>query len=485
MKYLSSMFCVALLVGVALAEQPKTKEYNVLFIAIDDLNDWVGCLGGNQQAITPNLDRFAESGMVMNKAYCPGTVCGPSRSSLLTGKQSANTGLYGNGNNLKHSEVTKELETLPEYFGNRGYHTLSTGKIFHKHGDPKAPDGMDQGQWAFHEFFDAKGGNQGMAWEEEPKVEGIKSGGSRFAWGACNAPTEKTKDYASSKWAADQLDRDFDGKPFFMALGISKPHLPWFVPQEFFDMYPLDKIEQVKFRRDDLDDVLRADGKPLYKPTDRFLLADQTGMHKNAQRAYLACVSYADYCVGVVLDALAKSKYADNTIVMIWGDHGWYLSEKMHYGKTHLWEESCRVPFIVKVPSVTPPGVKCEGIVNLLDMYPTLVDLCGLPPNKDNDGRSFAKLLANPSMKWNEPTLTTYQYKNHSLTDGRYRYIWNGGKKGGGSEELYDHEIDPQEYTNLASNPEYKDVIKRFKKYLPEHNEPESPRNVHPKPKQR
>ena len=188
----------------------------------------------------------------------------------------------------------------------------------------------------------------------------------------------------------------FDGKPFFMAVGISKPHLTWHVPQEFFDLYSLDEIEAAPFRRDDLDDIVRKDGKHIFSPTGRFLVADGNDMHKQANRAYLACVSYVDHCLGVLFDALEESKYADNTIVMIWGDHGWHLSEKMHYGKTGLWEESARVPFIVNVPGVTPPNTKCDGVVNLLDMYPTLLELCGLPANPTNEGVSLAPILADP-----------------------------------------------------------------------------------------
>ena len=463
----------------ATAEQANSKPYNVLFIAIDDLNDWVGCLGGNPQAITPNFDRYArDHAMVMNKAYCPSTVCGPTRSALLTGKHATHTGVYGNGQNLKHAPKAKDLVTLPEYFGDHGYHTLSRGKIFHKHGDPDAPGGVDEGQWAFHEFVKAKGSNGPTLWEEKPTLAGVKSGGTPFTWGAVEGPTEKTKDYATCAWAAEQLERDFDGKPFFMAVGISKPHLSWYVPQEFFDLYPLDEIEAAPFNRDDLDDIVRKDGKPIFKPTGRFLVADGNEMHKQANRAYLACVSYVDHCMGVLFDSLEKSQYSDNTIVMIWGDHGWHLSEKMHYGKTGLWEESARVPFIVNVPGVTPPNMKCNGVVNLIDMYPTLLEICGLPPNPENDGRSFTELLKNPSMEWGKPTLTTYQYKNHSITDGRYRYTWYGGRADG-AEELYDHDADPFEHTNLASDPSCREVIMRLRQHVPTHHEPNSPSNPH------
>jgi arylsulfatase A-like enzyme len=442
------------------------KKPNVIFIAIDDLNDWVGCFGGHPQVKTPNIDKFAKSGLVMFKAYAPSTVCCPSRTAILTGKHATNTGVYGNAQDLEDAPKAKDLTTLPKYFENNGYHTLSTGKIFHVHGG-------DLSKY-FTERVETKG-KGGVLWSEKPTVPGIKSGGTDFAWGATTATAEETKDFNAAKWATEQLNRDFDGKPFFLALGISKPHLAWFVPQKFYDMYPLDKLIPVSLQRDDLEDIKDAKGKQIFNADDRWLIADKANKHKEAQQAYLACVSYVDYCLGQLFDALEKSKYADNTIVMLWGDHGWHLGEKMKYGKTDLWEESCRVPFIVKAPGVTPKkGGVSNGVVNLIDMYPTLTELCGLPPNKENDGRSFAKLLAKPNMKWDEATLSTYQFKNHSLTDGRYRYTWYGGRANG-AEELYDHSVDPLEHTNLATNPKFKGEMDRLKKYLPTHHEPTSP----------
>lgn len=479
MKPTLTLLAAALLASISVAaESPRAAvpaRPNVLFIAVDDLNDWVGCFGGNAQAITPNLDRLAKrSAMVMNKAYCASTVCCPSRSALLTGKRPSSTGVYGNDQNLKNAVKAKDVVTLPEYFGKHGYHTLSAGKIFHKH--PTAA-GKDEGQWAFHEWSDPRGGNQGMLWEESPDAVLGTTEQPELSWGACKAPVEETKDYKAAKWAADQLARDFNGKPFFLALGISKPHLSWVVPQQFFDLYPLEKIVPVEIFRDDLDDIVRKDGTPIFKPGIGFFPAiDKANLHKQAQRAYLASISYVDHCLGVLFDALEKSKVADNTIIVLWGDHGWHLGEKMKYGKTDLWEESDRVPLLVRVPGVTPSDFKCDGVVNLLDLYPTLVELCGLPRNAENEGRSFAPLLKNPKMEWIHPTLTTYQFKNHSLTDGRYRYTWYGGKADG-AEELYDHASDPLEHKNLAANPEHKELIARFKKHLPAHDEPDSPRN--------
>lgn len=461
--------------GNSIAADQPPKKFNVLFIAIDDMNDWIGCLGGHPQAITPNLDRLAkEQAMVMTHAYCPSTVCCPSRSALLTGKRPSSTGVYGNDQNLKNAPKAKNLVTLPEYFGKNGYRTITAGKIFHHH---RGAAEADSGQWAFQEVANPGGGNRGMLWQESPAAAlGLPAEKDQIEWGACKAPVEQTKDYVACKWAADELQKDPGEKPLFLALGISKPHLAWFVPQQFFDLYPLDQLKPVELYRDDLDDIIRDDGKPIFRPNKSFEPIDQADMHLKAQRAYLANISYVDHCLGVVFDALAKSKYADNTIVMIWSDHGWHLGEKMKYGKTDLWQESARVPMFVRVPGMTPAAVKCDGVVNLIDMYPTLVELCGLPSNPENEGRSFVPLLKNPKMEWNRPTLTTYQNMNHSLTDGRYRYTWYGGRAGG-AEELYDHSTDPLEHKNLASKPESKDIIARFKLHLPAHNEPDSPRN--------
>jgi arylsulfatase A-like enzyme len=470
---IACLYVVICSVGFAQSDEADTHRPNVLFIAIDDLNDWVGCLGGNRQAITPNLDRFAQTrGIVMQKTYCPASVCCPSRSAILTGLRPSTTGVYGNKQNLRNAPLARNATTLPQYFSQNGYHSLSCGKIFHKH---TTPEGLDEGQWAFDEFV--RPGGKGGVIERfaPPPIEGLVLGGTDFAWGAVSAPLEETKDYRTCAWAAEQLQRDFDGKPFFMAVGLSKPHLPWYVPQEFFDLYPLGEIESIEFHRDDLDDIVDAQGRPILKPTSRFIAADEADMHDEAARAYLAVVSYADACLGALFDALEQSEYADDTIVMIWGDHGWHLGEKLHYGKTRLWEESARTPFIVSVPGTTQPGAQSEGVVNLIDMYPTLIELCDLPPNPANEGRSFAPLLRDLSIEWSHPTLTTQGFANHSITDGRYRYIRRGSR--GGVEELYDHESDPMEFENLAGLAEYADIMEQLRLRLPEHDEPQSPSN--------
>ena len=455
---------------------------NVLFVAIDDLNDWVGCMGGNPQAKTPNFDKFyANGGMVMYKAHSPATVCCPSRSALLTGVHAHKTGVYGNNNNLKYAPKAKDLVTLPEYFSKNGYTSLTMGKIFHRQNYTDREN--DNGQWAFDEYNNTLSGMGPLSNQRPvnglPNLEDENPSSyhyTAFDWGPTKENDEtEMMDYKTARWAANQFqNRDFE-KPFFMAVGISKPHLTWYVPQKYFDMYPLDEIELPNTIPNDLEDIFDKNGKQAYQPHDTWRRVEKYGRHKEAVRAYLATITFVDDCIGVLLDGLAKSKYADNTIVVLWGDHGWHLGEKQKYGKTQLWQESCRVPLMVKVPGITPNNKRCNGLVNLIDLYPTLVELCDLPENHKNDGKSFAELLYNPDMQWNYPTLTTNAYNEHRIYDGRYSYSYHQSR---GIEQLYDHQNDSMEWTNLANNPDFAEIKERMKKLLPESNEPEAPRNA-------
>ena len=467
------------LITLCLTLAASAKPLNVLFIAIDDLNDWVGVFGGHPQAKTPNMDKLAKSdgGIIFDMAYCPASVCGPSRSSLLSGIRPSNSGVYGNSNNMKLSPVLKDAETISQYFSRHGYHSLSAGKIFHKHPNWS---GMDEGQWAFDEWahpIGRHGIKESFPLNKLPMSDGspAKSKGKEFDWGPTVNPFEKTSDYASAKWAADQIStRDFDGKPFFLALGISKPHLAWHVPQGFFDMHPLADVIVPEIHLDDLDDIIDAKGKKKFRPSEDFLRIQKYDKFKEVTQAYLAACSYADACIGVTLDALFKSQYKDNTIVVIWGDHGWFLGEKLKYRKTQLWEESNRVPLIIHLPNNKSASTHTEAIVNLIDLYPTLAEYCGLPPKVGLDGRSFSAVLRKPDTQWENPTLTTMGFKNHSLRGPRYRYT----RYADGTEELYDHESDPMEWKNLATDPEMEAVMARFRPLLPKYDAPEMPKNA-------
>ncbi|MAS64712.1 MAG: iduronate sulfatase [Coraliomargarita sp.] len=473
---------ITILVCLLISGCLSAKErFNVLFVAIDDLNDWVGVFGGNSQVKTPNLDRFnANGGMVMSDAHVPSTVCGPSRSAILTGKFPHNTGVYGNKNNLRKAPLAKDLLTIPQYFSKHGYHTLTRGKIFHVHPSDEGPRG-DQGQWAFDEWSEAKGWVPPLGDQRPtnglPNLPNDKKNyhSIGFDWGPTAGNDEtKMKDYCTALWASDQFqNRQFE-KPFFMAVGMSKPHLPWHVPQKYFDMYPLDEIILPEVIPNDLDDILNKWGKPIDVHSTWQRVETFGQRHKEAVQAYLATITFVDDCIGALLEGLEQSPYSENTIVMLWSDHGWHLGEKQRYGKTQLWQETCRVPFMVKVPGVTRDNIDCKGIVNLIDMYPTLIDLCGIPKNPDNDGRSFAQLLRDPLMDWNKPILSDYNYGGHRVYDGRYSYIVF---EKAGTEELYDHKVDPMEWNNLIRMPEYAQTLERLKKHIPLVRQQEAPRN--------
>ena len=441
-----SFFCVS-----AFAQEKP----NVLFIAVDDLNDWVSAFDGHPRAKTPHLDAFAETGaVVFQNAHCAAPVCGPSRSALLSGFLPHRSGIYGNSQNMLDSELVQTHATLPEYFSKNGYHSLSMGKIFHAH---QTPNGADKGQWAFDEWHETKAGSgvdrtaltsrdkNLIAGEPGPPSKHTKGGGSEFSWGPTRGPKEETSDFQTALWAAEQLQGEHE-KPFFIAVGLSKPHLPFYSPQEFFDLYDPADFKANEIREDDLDDILKPNGKPKFTPTPDYLWLKENGLIDEAARAYMAACSYADACLGVIFEALAKSPHYDNTIVMVWGDHGWHLGEKLRYRKVTGWSESTRVPLMVRLPGMEGREDSARA-VNLIDLYPTLIDLCDLPEKPESDGRSFAPLLDDPQQPWDFPTMTTMGEEEASVVDERWRYI----RYDDGTEEVYDIAADPMEWTNLAS----------------------------------
>jgi arylsulfatase A-like enzyme len=358
---------------------------------------------------------------------------------------------------------------LPEYFSRHGYTTLSRGKISHAH---KAAKGADLGQWMFDvwEKADGKGPvNRATLSSRDlnlvrgkpgPPSKYIEPHGSPFSFGVVEGPTSETKDYRTAQWAADQLQAAHD-KPFFLAVGLSKPHLPFYSPQEFWDLYPEDGDYAPEIREDDLDDILSPDGKPRVHPSMDYLWLKQNGLINECARAYLACCSYADHCLGVIFDSLRTSPHADNTVVILWGDHGWHLGEKLRYRKAALWTESTRAPMMIRLPGMAQRQ-DCHRAVNHIDFYPTLIDLCGLPAKPELDGRSLVPLLENPAREW-FPTLTVAGAGNVSIHDERWNFI----RYDDGTEQLYDLENDPMEWTNLAAHPEHSATLQRMSALLP------------------
>ena len=426
---------------------------NVLFLAIDDLNDWTGSLGGYDGVQTPQLDRLAAMGTMFTRAYCAAPACNPSRVSLLTGLRPSTTGIYHNPQPWR--PVLRDAVTLPQHFMAAGYNVIGGGKIFH---------GSYRDDASWHTYFKRPG---------DPAPPGRPINGipktAHFDWGPVKADDKAMGDMILVDWALDYLNEPHD-KPFFLAVGIQKPHLPWFVPTRYFKRYPLDRVVLPKVKDDDLDDIPPM-GRDIARPEGDHARVLATDNWAKAVQGYLATITFVDTCVGRLLDGLAGSRHADNTIIVMWSDHGWHLGEKLHWRKFTLWEEATRMPMVIVAPGVTSPGQRCDRTVTLLDLYPTLVDLCGLADKPELEGDSLLPLLKHPAADWDRPAVTTHGQQNHAVRSERYRYI----RYQDGTEELYDHDNDPMEWTNLADRPELAGVKHDLARWLPKTNVPNAP----------
>ena len=434
--------------------QDAAKRPNVLFLALDDLNDWTGFLGGHPGTLTPNMDRLARRGVVFNKAYCSAPLCNPSRASLLTGLRPSTTGVYQN--NQPWRPVLKDAVTLPQYFMAAGYHVVGGGKIFHNaYNDPQS----------WHQWYREKANPH----PDKTPVNGIPNT-AHFDWGPLDVPDEEMGDTKVVNWAIDYLKKRPEDKPYFLAVGLIKPHLPWYVPRKYFDLHPLSEIKLPETRADDLDDIPAAGLAMAKRDKDHRQVVEHHQWEKAVQ-AYLASISFADAQIGRLLDALDATPDGKETIIVLWGDHGWHLGQKEHWRKFALWEEATRTSLIVIAPGKTHAGTRSDRTVTLLDLYPTLVELCGLPPKSGLEGNSIFPLLEDPAATWDHPAVTTFGRNNHAVRNERWRYI----RYADGTEELYDHDADPKEYQNLAKDPKSKEIIATLKRSLPEQNAAEAP----------
>ena len=442
------LFAWLIVLQLSAAVAADVSKPNVLFIVVDDLNHWVGHLGRNPQAKTPNIDRLAKMGVTFTRAYCAGPVCNPSRAAVFSGKRPGVTGVYDNQDN--YLRVIKSSDSLITQFKNAGYETLGMGKIWH-------------GGLGFADQWTSTGRGGGGGGERR-KVEDRSIGPIKF--GIMEGDDEGLPDTRIAAYGVAELTRKHD-RPFFLALGFQKPHMPWNVPKKYFDLHPLESIELPPHRTNDLDDLPPA-GVRMARTLGDHPKILASGRWKEAVQAYLAAISYLDAQVGRVLDAFDKSASATNTIICFWGDHGWHLGEKEHWRKFALWEEATRAPFIWVAPGVTRPGGICGRTVDFMCIYPTLCDLAGVPLPKHVEGANIRPLLADPKAAWDLPALTTFQPNNHAVRTERWRYI----RYRDGGEELYDHDNDEYEWTNLASKPEYANLKKELSKFFPTQNQP-------------
>lgn len=443
---------------------------NVLFIAIDDLNDWVGCLNRHPNSQTPNIDRLAGRGVLFANAHCQAPICGPSRASLMTGLLPSTSGIYGqiSDKNLKSaSPITARVTLLPDYFEQYGYTTMACGKLFHN-GDRAGVFDDYGGQASF-------GPKPENRFKYDPAWFPEKIGGTQTDWGAFPETDSEMPDFKIAAYGVKRLRQKHD-KPFFLAVGFMRPHVPWYVPQKWFDMHPLEGIKLPPYRKDDLDDVpemsRRVNELPAM-PTTEWAIAER--QFKNIVQSYLACTTFVDAQVGKVLDALNDSPYRDNTIVVLWSDHGYHVGEKNRFAKQALWDRANRVPMIIAAPG-NLSDVVCNQPVGLIDLYPTLLDLCGLPANNMNEGHSLTPLLRNANADWDHSTITTYGPGNHAIQTEHYRFY----QYEDGSQELYDHRNDPNEWKNVAAEPAMQQVIDKLRSALPAGNAKSSKYNKYP-----
>ena len=460
------LLAAALTVTSVNARAESFDPPNVLFISIDDLNDWLGCYGGHPQVKTPHIDALATRGVTFTNAHCQAPICNPSRVSMLLGKLPSTTGMYFLSPDFRQVDGTRNEETIFQTFRKNGYHLSTMGKIFHGKVDELSFDHIEK--------------TRGWRRNNEKLHFTLPGSHPLWDWGQVDVPDEKQRDHMTAAWAAEEIPKLAKGdQPFFLAVGFHLPHVPIYASKKWFDLYPLDDIElpeTLATDRQDLPDYAKQLTLNPTGPRHEWMVENDEWRH--AVQAYLAANSFVDHLVGMLLDSLDNSAAADNTVIVLWSDHGFHLGEKLRWAKRTLWEETTRVPLIIAGPErlTIATDVECARPVGLIDVYPTLLDLCGRPEKADLEGVSLRPLLKDPATEWSRPALCTFGRNNHSLRSDDWRYtIYDDG-----SEELYDHRTDANEFKNLAADPatltdEQRRVIAELKKSLPTVNVPALP----------
>ncbi len=436
-----------------MAMTTSAKPPNILFLVVDDLNDWIGCLGGHPQVLTPNLDRLAARGMVFANTSCPAPICTPARTAVLTGRHPSTSGLYFLAPTFRDTPTLENAVTLPQHFREHGYRTMSVGKVFHGKHDPPS--------------WDENGGIINAYGPTPERKLSYPKGHPLWDWGAYPTDGSATPDERIADWAVRRINQRYD-QPFFLAAGFFRPHVPMYAPAPWFEAYPEGKTTMPlagPTDREDISDYAKKLTHAAVAPRHREVV--ELGQWEHAVRSYLASISYVDHQIGKVLDALAQSAHADNTVVALWSDHGFHLGEHQRWEKRSLWAESTRVPMILAGPGIKQG--KTDQPTGTIDLYPTLTELAGLPPRDGLDGQSLTPLLDDPkTTDWRAATVCTFGPGNHGVRSTRYNYI----RYADGSEELYDHHHDPHEWRNLAADKAYAEVAAEHRLSLPAKDAP-------------
>ena len=477
-KYQLLAIALSVLIFNSCDTQIKTvaEKQNILFIAVDDLNDWAGFLSGHtgMEIHTPNIDRLAASSMIFTNAHTPAPACAPARAAILTGVHHARSGVenvyWGDGPKWREIEGLEEVTTLEQFFKQHGYLTLGAGKIYHSQAPPWTPTSqVEPANWDFYypsayisHPYQIRGPNDVIYPEDVDNKSRPGGEGGWWTWGPIPVADEKMADYQVVDWAGYQLTQKHD-KPFFLAVGLWKPHDPWEVPQKYFDMYPLENIALPDCKTDDLEDAFDHGRRWIHN------WVVENKQWKKVIQSYAASITFSDAMVGRLLDTFEKSEYINNTIVVLWSDHGMHMGEKENIEKFTLWEKSTRVPLILSVPGLTQAGTQCIQPVSLMDLYPTLVDLTGFDKPSHLDGKSLVPQINNPN-KETSPVISSYMFTwtekpitGHAVRSLRYRYIYYPEIN---LEELYDHENDPNEWHNIAYKTGNERIIAEHRKVL-------------------
>ncbi|GAB5560498.1 MAG: sulfatase [Synoicihabitans sp.] len=443
---------------------------NVLFIAIDDLNACLESMNGETTIATPNINRLAQQGTLFTNAHCAAPACNPSRVAVMTGLAPATSGLYLNQQDWRESERLQTVTTLPQHFKNHGYKTLGGGKLYHAASlNPKMFAGyIDTRPW--DDYFPAVGTQ--LAPEVVP--DHIPTNGSPdqyrgyMDWAALDIEPAEMGDAKVVSWAEQQLARTHN-QPLFLAVGIYRPHIPWYTPRQYFDQHPLDEIEFPEILPNDLDDVPAAGQAMARRHWHEWIASNDKWAE--AIQGYNASVSFTDDMVGRLLTALQNGPLAENTVIVLWSDHGYHLGQKETWEKFALWEQTTRVPLIVAAPGKFEVGVSSAAAVSLLDIYPTLNELCGLPTEESLDGTSLVSLMHDPVQATNRAIVITHGRENHAVRSADWRYI----RYADGSEELYDQRTDPKNFHNLAVLSDYAAIKSQLANHLPSFDAPIDP----------
>ncbi len=453
MKKITCVVLGVLLAAGAMFAAAPAQRPNVLFIAVDDMNNDLGCYG-SPIVKSPNIDQLAARGVRFDRAYCQFPLCSPSRASIMTGLRPDQTRVF----DLQYHFRTglPDVVTMSQLFMQNGYYAARIGKIYH-YGNPGqiGTDGLDDAP-SWKEVFNPAGIDKTKL---EPQIinHTPKRGlGSSLSFLADKEGRDEDHTDGMVATQAIALLEKHQKEPFFLAVGFYKPHCPYVAPQKYFDLYPLDKIDVPEIPKD-FEKSVPESALSSTKPWPNYQLDRQK--LREAKQAYYATISFVDAQIGRVLGALDRLGLRDNTIVVFWSDHGYHLGERGLWMKQSCFEESARVPLVIAGPNTKAGGISKRN-VELVDVYPTLADLAGLTPPANLPGASLRTLLGRPDAPWNRPAFTQVQrqgFPGHSVRTARWRYTeWDGGKRG---VELYDHEKDPGELTNLASDPKFTTIV--------------------------